>query len=69
MKTQTFSVQGMTCGGCAKSVARVLTELSGVQSAQVSHSEGKAEVVFDETVVTEAALVEAIEEAGFDVVL
>lgn len=68
MKTVTFKVEGMTCGGCAKSVTRVLTELVGVQSAQVSHSEAKAEVVFDETVVTESMLVETIEDAGFDVV-
>lgn len=68
MKTVVFNVEGMTCGGCAKSITRVLTELSGVQGAQVSHSEGKAEVVFDERVVTEATLVEAIEDAGFDVI-
>lgn len=68
MKTVVFNVEGMTCGGCAKSVTRVLTELSGVQSAQVNHSERKAEVVFDETVVTEATLIEAIEDAGFEVI-
>ena len=31
MKTITLNIEGMHCGGCVKSVTRVLTELDGVK--------------------------------------
>lgn len=65
MKTITLNVEGMHCGGCVKSVARVLTELDGVQSADVQ-LEGKATITFDENRVNVAQLIEVIEDAGFD---
>lgn len=65
MKTITLKVEGMHCGGCVKSVTRVLEELDGVQSADVQ-LEGKATVTFDESKVTVAQLIEVIEDAGFD---
>ena len=65
MKTITLNIEGMHCGGCVKSVTRVLTELDGIQSADVQ-LEGKANVTFDENRVNVAQLIEVIEDAGFD---
>ena len=65
MKTITLNIEGMHCGGCVKSVTRVLTELDGVQSADVQ-LEGKANITFDENRVNVARLIEVIEDAGFD---
>ena len=65
MKTITLNIEGMHCGGCVKSVTRVLTELDGVQSAVVQ-LEGKANITFDENQVNVAQLIEVIEDAGFD---
>ncbi|MBS6000426.1 copper chaperone [Haemophilus haemolyticus] len=65
MKTITLNIEGMHCGGCVKSVTRVLTELDGVQSAVVQ-LEGKANITFDENRVNVAQLIEVIEDAGFD---
>ncbi|BCL66417.1 hypothetical protein Hhaem_01300 [Haemophilus haemolyticus] len=65
MKTITLNIEGMHCGGCVKSVTRVLTELDGVQSADVQ-LEGKANITFDENKVIVAQLIEVIEDAGFD---
>ena len=65
MKTITLNIKGMHCGGCVKSVPRVLTELDGVQSADVQ-LEGKANITFDENRVNVAQLIEVIEDAGFD---
>ena len=65
MKTITLNIKGMHCGGCVKSVTRVLTELDGVQSADVQ-LEGKANITFDENRVNVAQLIEVIENAGFD---
>ena len=65
MKTITLNIEGMHCGGCIKSVTQVLTELDGVQSADVQ-LEGKANITFDENRVNVAQLIEVIEDAGFD---
>jgi uncharacterized protein HI_0292 len=65
MKTITLNIEGMHCGGCVKSLTRVLTELDGVQSADVQ-LEGKANITFDENRVNVAQLIEVIEDAGFD---
>ena len=65
MKTIILNIEGMHCGGCVKSVTRVLTELDGVQSVDVQ-LEGKANITFDENRVNVAQLIEVIEDAGFD---
>lgn len=65
MKTITLNIEGMHCGGCVKSVTQVLTELDGIQSADVQ-LEGKANITFDENRVNVAQLIEVIEDAGFD---
>ena len=65
MKTITLNIKGMHCGGCVKSVTQVLTELDGVQSADVQ-LEGKANITFDENRVNVAQLIEVIEDAGYD---
>ena len=59
MKTITLNIEGMHCGGCVKSVTQVLTELDGVQSADVQ-LEGKANITFDENRVNVAQLIEVI---------
>jgi copper chaperone len=61
-----FTVDGMTCGGCVRSVTRVVSELSGVKSVDVSLPEKSAKVEYDAAAVTPAAIVTAIEGAGFE---
>lgn len=65
MKTIRLNVSGMHCGGCVKSVTRVLEGLDGVQNANVA-LEGYADITFDESKVSVAQLIETIEDAGFD---
>ena len=65
MKSITLHVTGMTCGGCVKSVTRVLEELNGVEKAVVTLDDGKAEIL-DESAVSVTQLIETIEDAGFD---
>ena len=66
MATVTLNIDGMTCGGCVKSVTKVLTGLDGVRSATVSLENKNAQVEFDEGKIQIAQLVEAVEDAGFD---
>ena len=66
METTTIKVDGMSCGGCVKSVTSVLTARDGVAKAEVSLEQKQAVVEFDATKVTREKLKGAIEDAGFD---
>ena len=66
METTILKVDGMSCGGCVKSVTGVLTELDGVAKAEVSLEQKQAVVEFDAARVTRDQLKAVIEDAGFD---
>ena len=66
METTTIKVGGMSCGGCVKSVAGVLTALDGVAQAAVSLEQAQAVIEFDPARVRREQLALAIEDAGFD---
>lgn len=67
MQTVTLAIEGMTCGGCVKSVTRVLSELDGVEKVEVSLEQAKVVVTFDETKTNKETLKETVEDAGYDV--
>ena len=58
MKTITLNIKGIHCGCCVKSLTQVLTELDGVQSADVQLEGKEAQVVFDSTQVSETEIVD-----------
>lgn len=66
IETRVINIDGMTCGGCVKSVNSALTQLDGVQSVDVDLEGNKAAVTYDSSAVAVDAIVEAIEDAGFD---
>ncbi len=68
METTILKVDGMSCGGCVKSVTGVLTALDGVAKAEVSLEQKQAVVEFDAARVTRDQLKAVIEDAGFDAV-
>lgn len=67
MTTTQFQVTGMTCGHCEMSVREEVQEVHGVESVEVSHQSGRLTVISAEP-VNEAAVVAAVEEAGYQVV-
>ncbi|GAB4074008.1 copper chaperone CopZ [Barrientosiimonas marina] len=64
----TLNVQGMTCEHCESAVKGALENLQGVQSAEVHLDTGKVDVTYDDAAVSIAAMHEAIEDQGYDVV-
>jgi copper chaperone CopZ len=58
-----LKVDGMVCAGCAASVQGVLEKQTGVTSASVSFTEGRATVVGDRLDLPQ--LIRAIEGRGF----
>jgi copper chaperone len=69
METVTIPIEGMTCGGCVKSVTGVLQKIDGVKSVSVSLEKKQADVQYEESKTSLAALKQAIEDAGYDVVI
>lgn len=61
---ETINITGMSCGGCVASVTNALKR-AGVENPEVEV--GSATVEYDESDITHDQLVEAIEDAGFDV--
>lgn len=61
-------VEGMSCNHCEKAVKDALLSLDGVERVDVELETGKVNVSYDKLVVKVEAMVEAIEEQGYDVV-
>lgn len=65
METIDLKIEGMTCGGCVKSVTRVLSGVAGVSATDVSLEEGRAHVTYDPAKTGVQALRQAVERAGY----
>ena len=61
---QRIGVEGMSCGGCVLSVEKALGRVAGVKKVTVSLERKEAVVECDG--VDRAALVRAVEDAGYD---
>ena len=67
MSSIELKVDGMTCGGCVKSIQTALNAKDGISEALADLDSATVKVEFDEGVIQEAAIRDAIEAAGFDV--
>ncbi|MBI3402170.1 MAG: mercury(II) reductase, partial [Acidobacteria bacterium] len=64
MNTQVLDITGMTCDACARHVSKALLSVPGVRAAEVSYSDGTAQVTTDAG-LSPAALVSAVSVAGY----
>ena len=64
MTTETYTVQGMTCGHCVSSVTEEVSELPGVTDVSVDLDSGRVTVSADQPVGEEKVRA-AVEEAGY----
>lgn len=65
METIELSVDGLTCGSCMQAVKRALSQVPGVESADVRLQDGAATVRGDRVAARADALVVALTEAGY----
>ena len=61
---ETLKVHGMSCGHCVAAVQKELLKVDGVVEAQVTLNPGQA-VVCDQSKADRAALIQAVERAGY----
>lgn len=67
MSTTEYTVKGMTCDHCAGSVTAEIQKIPGVTNINVEVATGRVTVEGGEQ-VTDVAVAEAVEEAGYEVV-
>ncbi len=62
----TLPIEGMTCGACATTVQKRLSQSPGVKDASVNYATGKATVSIDDSQIKVADLVRAVRDVGYD---
>ncbi len=68
MATTTLSVSGMTCEHCVRAVKQEVGEISGVTQVEVELGTPSTVTVQSTEPISHQDLVEAIDEAGYEVV-
>lgn len=63
---KTLKIEGMMCGHCEARVKKCLEALEGVESAEVSHEKGMAEVSLNAD-VEDGVLKKAVEDQDYKV--
>ena len=67
MSTETYTVTGMTCDHCGRSVSAEVSAVAGVTAVDVDLATGTVTVTSEQPVETDE-IREAIEEAGYSLV-
>ena len=62
-----LNVEGITCGGCEKSIRNALLSNDGVSEATASHETGVVAIEYDDGKIQQEQLKQAIVDAGFDI--
>jgi copper chaperone CopZ len=60
-----LEVEGMTCGGCERTVQGALTAIEGIDSAFASHIDKQVKVLVDTNKVKLSEMQEAIQAKGY----
>jgi len=64
MERVTLQVGGMSCGHCLQAVKQALSEVKGASLEHVAI--GSATVTYDPAITTVSALIDAVQDAGYD---
>ncbi|MFC7072438.1 heavy-metal-associated domain-containing protein [Halovenus rubra] len=65
MGQQTYTVTGMSCGGCEENVENSVREINSVSHVDADHENNSVEVIGDG--VSDTDVVTAIKDAGYEI--
>ena len=65
MKTEKFSITGMTCAACQANITRRIQKLTGISELNVSLLTNQMSVTYDEAVTGSREIIQAVEETGY----
>ena len=66
---ETFPVLGMSCASCSARVEKTLNHQSGVKKAVVNYASATATVEYDPTSCSSETLQQAVQAAGYDLLI
>ena len=66
MALLTLKVEGMSCGGCAQTVEKVIGNLPGITNVKADHSTGSVKVEYFADAPGEETLSEALKKIGYN---
>jgi copper chaperone CopZ len=69
MLKKTYRIPDMQCPNCAMILESIEDKLPGIQEINASYKRAEMVVEFDETKVTEAQIIAAVEKKGYQVIL
>lgn len=65
MKTSTYSVDDIHCGGCEGTIRTMVGDVDGVHEVASDHRTNQVVITYDETTINDAAVREALDNTGF----
>ncbi|MGN1329793.1 MAG: heavy metal translocating P-type ATPase [Clostridia bacterium] len=65
MKKVKFDIQGMTCSSCSSHIEKAVNKLSGIQNANVNLLSNNMIVEYDENILDDTKIIQAVENAGY----
>ncbi len=65
IETADFSIKGMHCESCTKTLSRAIGSVSGVKEANIELSTGKASVKYDSETANMEKIFSAVEKSGY----
>lgn len=66
MKNAKFNIQGMTCSSCSSHVEKAVSKLEGVKNVNVNLLLNNMIVNYDETIVDNEKIIQAVLDSGYD---
>lgn len=66
MTTTEFQVTGMSCGHCENAIREEVSQIAGITDIAVSAASGRLTVTTTGAAVDEAAVIAAVDEAGYE---
>ena len=65
MKSQKYTVTGMTCSACSAHVEKSVRKIQGMNEVTVNLLTNSMQVSYDEALCNEQMIIEAVEKAGY----
>ena len=67
MLKKTYRIDGMHCSNCAMNIEGIEDELAGIKRVSASYQKALMVVEFDETKLSEAEILAAVEKRGYQI--
>jgi copper chaperone len=65
MRTDTYAVDDIHCGGCENMIRTLVGDVAGVQRVEPDHRTNQVVVTYDESQVDDTAIRESLANTGF----